>query len=307
MRPLLLFVVAPLSLCGVAQNVVPNPGFEDLLQCPDWQSQLDRTAFWSDPSEQGTPDFYHACGAAWYSVPDNTVGYQDPVDGQAYAGIFLWIYLMEEWREYLQVELTDTLKPGHCYHFSAHANLGDFSQKTTDALGVRFTENAFALPDPYPPGDVPDIALQPGTFINKADWTLFEGDYVASGTERFLMIGNYKSDAQTTLVLDTGGTGNFVYCYIDLVSLVPCGTTTNSIEENVVSIIDGPTLFSDQLRIRMPHAGSTFVVSDMNGREMIAGRAGQPYVDTSAWPAGVYIVELRSSNARPIRTKVVKQ
>ena len=87
------FIVAVLAMYGGAhaQQLVPNPGFEELLQCPDFQSQLDRTAHWFDPSAGGTPDYFHACGAPLYSVPDNAAGVQDPVSGQAYAGIFLWI------------------------------------------------------------------------------------------------------------------------------------------------------------------------------------------------------------------------
>ncbi len=90
------------------QNLVPNGGFEEVLECPDFQSQLDRTAHWFDPSEMGTPDYYHACGDPWYSVPDNTVGFQEPVDGQAYVGMFLWIYLLEDVRELIEVELLST-------------------------------------------------------------------------------------------------------------------------------------------------------------------------------------------------------
>jgi hypothetical protein len=308
MRSFVSLFFLPLATIVSAQNLVPNPGFEELLQCPDWQSQLDHTAFWSDPSEGGTPDYYHACGTDWYSVPDNTVGYQDPMDGQAYTGIFLWIYLMEEWREYLQVALLDTLKEGECYHFRMHANLGDFSEKTTDALGVRFTENAYALPDPYPPGDVPHIALQPGTLLNKVDWTVLEGDYLATGNERFLMIGNYKSDAQTTLVVDTGGTGNFVYCHVDSVSLVPCEPIKAGVEENADVIVDGAMPFSDELRLRIPRdVASTFIVSDANGRMMITGRASDRCIGTSAWPAGMYVIEVRATNGTSIRTKAMKQ
>lgn len=45
-------IVAVLAMYGGAhaQQLVPNPGFEELLQCPDFQSQLDRTAHWFDPS-----------------------------------------------------------------------------------------------------------------------------------------------------------------------------------------------------------------------------------------------------------------
>jgi len=291
-----------------AQNLVPNGGFEEVLECPDFQSQLDRTAHWFDPSAMGTPDYYHACGEPWYSVPDNTVGFQEPVDGQAYVGIFLWIHLLEDMREMIEVELLNTLQAGQCYRFRMHANLGDFSQRTTDDLGVFFSDSAITTQTAEPPPVLPHIALAPGTYLNKSDWTVLEGEYVASGGERYLMIGNYLLDAQTTLVADTGGTGNFVYCHIDSVSLTPCGAIALGVEEEDTSIVEGPIPFQDRLAIRMERApGGTCRVTDMQGRLMWTGDATNAHVETSSWPVGPYAVEVRSREGRVARCVVAKR
>ena len=303
---LLAFIVA--STTVLSQNLVPNGGFEEVLECPDLQSQLDRTSHWFDPSEMGTPDYYHACGEPWYSVPDNTVGFQEPVDGQAYVGIFLWIYLLEDMREMIEVELLSTLQAGQCYRFRMHANLGDFSQKTTDDLGVFFSDSAFVTPTAEPPALQPHIALAPGTLLNKSDWTVLEGEYIASGGERYLMIGNYLLDAQTTLVEDTGGTGNFVYCHIDSVSLTPCGAIALGVEEEGMSIVAGPMPFQDRLDVRMERApGGTYRVTDMQGRLVRIGDAATAHVETSSWPVGPYVIEVRSREGRIWRRVAVKR
>jgi hypothetical protein len=218
-----------LSASVAGQNLVPNPGFEDLLQCPTGPSQLAGTAFWFDPNNnvQGTPDYFHGCATGTHSTPVSFLGFQEPADGEGYAGIFLYegSQVLADWREYLQAELLEELTADRCYQFSVLANLADNSSRTTNALGVRFYNEAVQLPDPFIPGDEPHLELPPGTFLNTTDWTALQGTYFASGGERFLMIGNYRDNANTT-VQQLSTNGNFAYAFIDAVSLVPCVPTT---------------------------------------------------------------------------------
>lgn len=302
-----------LTLAGagpaVAQNLVPNAGFEEVLACPDFQSQLDHTTHWFDPSEGGTPDYYHACGDPWYAVPQNTVGFQEPVDGVAYAGIFLWIEdVLVDWREYLEVGLTVPLVPGQCYRFRMHANLGDFSGFTTDRLGVHFATDSILSADPFPPGMSPHIALAPGTFLDRTDWITLEGEYEAGGGERFLMIGNYYDNAGTTTQAVPGGppnTGDFVYCYVDSVSLTPCGAIALDVSEAPPSFIQGAMPFTDVLHLRLPSGLEDFIVRDSTGRVLVSGRAVDVVLDSSQWPSGCYQVELKGSHGA-YRTRVLK-
>jgi hypothetical protein len=143
------------------------------------------------------------------------------------CGIFLYegSQVLADWREYLQAELLEELTEDRCYQFSVLANLADNSSRTTNALGVRFYNEAVQLPDPFIPGDEPHLELPPGTFLNTTDWTALQGTYIASGGERFLMIGNYRDNANTT-VQQLSTNGNFAYAFIDAVSLVPCVPTT---------------------------------------------------------------------------------
>ncbi|MFZ1694292.1 MAG: hypothetical protein WAT74_13925 [Flavobacteriales bacterium] len=306
MRFTVLWMAFSLLVLARAQELVPNGGFEDVLQCPDDHSQLDRTASWFDPSVNGTPDYFHACATnGWFSTPQNVVGSQEPVDGEAYAGIYLYegSQVLNNWREYLQVGLMEALVAERCYRLILHANLSNNSSRTTDALGVRFYSDSVLLPNPYPPGDMPHLSLAPGTFLTSDSWTVLEGEYIATGEERFLMIGNYRDNANTT-VQQLSTNGSFAYAYIDAVSLTPCtslGLGQGAPRTPIASIVGG------HLCIRDPGLGAMrFRLSDATGRIVADGMIQDECVVLRSPLIGVYVLELTDGSARRVE-RVVAQ
>lgn len=291
-----------------AQELVPNGGFEEMLQCPDFQGQLDRTAFWFDPGP-ATPDYFHACaGNGWFSTPQSLHGFQEPFEGQARAGEFIWIGYAAgaEQREYMEVELLEPLVKDRCYQLRLRVNLADFSGCTTDAFGARFYADSVLLPNLFPPGDPPHIALPAGTFLDRDEWTLFEGEYIASGGERFLMLGNFLFDAQTTTLPLTGGpanTGTWVYVFIDAVSLTPCGAMSSAESSSTGAprpvISDGALRWTGALE-----PGSRYRLRDTTGRLVAEGNIGSAPIPLGIAPGSIVIVECigrgRNSTSRVI-------
>src|SRR5688572_2216175 len=83
---------------AVAQNLVPNPGFEVYNNCPPDRSAIayspDYTSFptavaWVSALSNTTPDYYNTCATnPLVQLPFNTYnGYQEAHGGNAYAGI----------------------------------------------------------------------------------------------------------------------------------------------------------------------------------------------------------------------------
>src|SRR5271154_1023639 len=102
------------SIQSLAQNLVPNPSFEQYFQCPgSFNPQGSDRNFapgWVSPT-QGTPDLFNRCSFGNAGVPHNWAGVAHAHKGYGYSGIYAWIN-KSNYREYLQAKLTDSLVEG---------------------------------------------------------------------------------------------------------------------------------------------------------------------------------------------------
>ena len=88
LQPFVLLIVwLSMFSFGKAQNLVPNPSFEDFTTCP--------TTLGTGGPLQCIPwiginsaDYFNVCGGFLIGVPINILGYQEARTGAAYAGIF---------------------------------------------------------------------------------------------------------------------------------------------------------------------------------------------------------------------------
>jgi OOP family OmpA-OmpF porin len=99
-----------------AQNLVPNPSFEELSRCPNSFS-TDKNDFivpgWESPTT-GTPDHFHGCSWGEADVPFNWAGSANAHSGKGYAGMYVWNKRDDDksYREYIQCELAEPLVAG---------------------------------------------------------------------------------------------------------------------------------------------------------------------------------------------------
>ncbi len=289
-----------------AQNLVPNGGFEDIISCPTNGSQLDHTEFWTTP-DAGTPDYYHACAIAVVGVPVNLNGSQAAHTGVAYSGIWLWApggY----GGEYVEVQLTDPLQSGICYHFAMHVSLADNCQVTTDAIGVAFSDTAIAnLPGGVPLPLAQQVSNPSGVFLPDTGWLEVSGDFIAAGGEEYLIIGNFNDYVDTDTVSTTGGSYLFAYTYLDDVSVVQCAQDAVFGIGSVHDFI-GPNPFTDQLSVGSGLMGNCPLrVVDARGalvhETWINGRT---VLSTTNWATGLYVIDLTLPDGTRARGKFLK-
>ncbi len=182
-----------------AQNLVPNPSFEQYYSCPQELFVLgigfDTTVV--DWRSGGiSADYYNSCatGGSGVGVPANNVGSREPHSGNAYAGIYLYDYYVPARlvnREFVICMLQQPMQAGHQYSVSFYAGLTGtraVNLLATDQIGVSFQLN-------YPsPIGMPYSVQTPGHFLSDTTgWQRFQGVYTATGGERFLTIGNFYS------------------------------------------------------------------------------------------------------------------
>ena len=109
LRSIVFPVCLGLEVFCIAQNVVPNPSFEEYTVCPDDLAQIENAVGWS--TFWGSADYYNVCsGNSLTGIPANAFGYQAAYIGDAYIGCYTYkngpIY-----REYAQAQLIAPLTP----------------------------------------------------------------------------------------------------------------------------------------------------------------------------------------------------
>ncbi len=211
---------------GHAQQLVPNPGFEEVTSCPTFASMLGHAAPWFNPTV-GTPELYHACaGSGTYAgVPANmSGGYQQPRSGQGFAGIYTYRTDLADFREYIEVPLLAPLEAGRCYSFSMFVNMPNEFELACDAVGAYFSTGPITATNASVLPVAAAIEHPAGALItDTVGWTEVAGNYTAIGGEDHLVIGNFRTDAATNILLFHPGTWYLgqAYLLVDDVSLLP--------------------------------------------------------------------------------------
>ncbi|OFY86463.1 MAG: hypothetical protein A3K10_14760 [Bacteroidetes bacterium RIFCSPLOWO2_12_FULL_31_6] len=192
-----------------AQNLVPNPSFEQYSICPYGSYEIDKVISWSCAG--GSPDYFNSCDAAGgASVPDNFYGYQNAASGNAYVGLFTYNRGVSwpENREHIQADLISLLTIGVKYYISMdisftidpYGEVGFAANK----LGMLFT-NTTSYNASNPPANNNNSQVFIDTLISDTvSWYHFESSFIADSSYQKILIGNFFDDLNTdTLNIDT--------------------------------------------------------------------------------------------------------
>ena len=250
---ILLFVCFYASTFG--QNLVPNPGFDSLSECPFFLHQIYKAPPWFQPffypkgttSGSSSTDLYATCATHDYcKVPENIHGNQHPRSGSAYAGIIVYDPTQQDYREYIEVQLDSALRENQVYCFSIYLSLADHAEYAIDKFGVYFSADSTLDSNDFNALAylAPQIELNPGIVNDTNNWTQLTGYYRAKGGEQYLTFGNFRKDKDTYYAYDSLKKGvSLAYYYVDDVSLSPCEMPPmglNGTEETPVRIYPNP-------------------------------------------------------------------
>jgi hypothetical protein len=190
------------SAAAGAQNLVPNPGFEEYVQLPCNCMQADLTGFvnsWNTPTA-GTPDIISDqaskdCYASSKSAHWDSYGNEAPHTGHS-MGMIMTSAHDGSYREYLGVELATPMEPGRKYYAEMYVSLGDFSGIATNNLGMAFFT-----------GDLtrkPVNILLANPQINSTQvvqetegWVKISGTFTATEAFTYMVIGNFFTEEKT--------------------------------------------------------------------------------------------------------------
>lgn len=206
-----------------AQNLVPNPGFENMNYCPFGMANPEAVSSWYNPSKAST-DYYNSCSTGDVGVPDNVWGYQNALDGNAYLGLCIYGHFQPDYREYMQVRLTQKLEAGKSYCWSFWTSLQDEVGFATNGIGIGLSHDSLTDTTTIGPLPIPCIGFDNEINTDTENWKEVSGFYTATGGEEYLTLGTFFDDETIsyTQVINSGWVSGYGYYYVDKVYFGPC-------------------------------------------------------------------------------------
>jgi outer membrane protein OmpA-like peptidoglycan-associated protein len=194
--------LAILSLSTIAQeaeNLVINPSFEDAQSRKIRRiGDIDKAEGWSSATGDRADLFSAEANAPDVLTPENIYGKEEPKSGINYAGLVAYSYREKENRTYITSELATKLKKGMRYKVQFYASLAELSKYSANRLGVHLSKKGLGTDDKVP-------AIITETHVEHPEKTVFDGmygwdlvcaEYVATGKEKYITIGNFSEDGE---------------------------------------------------------------------------------------------------------------
>lgn len=160
------FTLAHLSW---AQNLVPNPGFEDVTE--------EGVAVWVQPPE---PYYHHE---------DSSQG--DPHSGQHYNGLCMYNH---DICEYMSVKLTEPMLAGQEYCLKFYIRLAEFKAvrfRLNDGIGILFSGKSGDVSRKLYRYEQPSVFARFHLMDDRFEWVEMQCNYIASGGEKYMTVGNF--------------------------------------------------------------------------------------------------------------------
>lgn len=179
-------------------------------------------------------------------TPKNFNGSQPSDFGKGYAGLYL--YAPDDYREYLQVELSETLTKGKNYRVSFYVSLAEKSDFAIKEFGVLFSNEQLEIPIKKELSKM-HLYRQKGNSYNymeigytnfysdTKDWILVHTQFRAKGNEKYIVLGNFKSNKRTRMFRTKRNANQGAYYYVDMVSVILEEPPSQNTE--LVAIVDG--------------------------------------------------------------------
>ncbi|MFH2096864.1 MAG: OmpA family protein [Bacteroidota bacterium] len=236
-----------------SQNLVPNPGFEEYTKLPNnWIVKPEKfeesLIHWTTPTET-TPDIISLLvEEGFWANPKNkkqSGGSQLPRTGNNMAG-FRTFGEGEKgavacWHEYLQAKLTGPMVAGKEYYVELWVCDAVRGIQSTNNIGVLFSDSSINTGSRVALYITPHI--NESKVVESTAWYKISGFYTPEKDCRYIIIGNFYPDVQTTNK-KIGGSISGGYYYLDdvLVRLKQPGdvATTGKPDEVIIPVEPPP-------------------------------------------------------------------
>lgn len=313
LRSAFAFLLCPIWSVGQAQNLVPNPSFEDITLCPYTWAQVDSAVSWD--IYRASPDLFNACSPGGYGTT-NVFGTRPAADGEGYVGMYCYYASLFNRREYVGAPLINPLVPGLPTNISfkvASAGGGGevFSmQYWVSGIGIKFSMEPWYEAKPTMTISNSAAVWSTAVIDYQPDWTTVSGVYVPDSAYAYVVVGNFFGDNDITIA-SASGTTPAAYYFVDDICVsqgttAPCLVTAGMQEPGTGTVGAWYDPLGGMVRITLPSGASPTAVDLLDATGRVARRtrvlnSNSVFIDATGLVPGVYLVRAEGSGrSRPL-------
>lgn len=294
---------------GEAQNLVPNPSFEDTLPNPNWGGAgliQNIITDWYSPLP-GSADYMSLIDPI---CPNCIASLQMPRTGNAYAGYYTFDTAVTNNRECVSVKLLDTLEGGKRYFVEFFVSRHEGLSYACGNMGAYFSASPITTSNGitnYTPQIENDFITE--KLLNDTEWVKISGTFIAAGNEAYLNITNFTPDSILDTTFVGGGFSNHIatYYFIDDVSVVEYIDTLPE-PPTEITLTPSPNDGTMQLKGNFP-AGTKLEFFNALGQSVyydeIPEGDQQQVISAPTLAAGIYIYVVSANGLRLKADRVV--
>ena len=305
-RLFLLIALLFFQFNAIAQNLVPNPSFEEHDGCPQLFYELWRANDWF--TVNGSPDYFNLCGTINSTkIPETAMGFQNcfNLSDSAFVGIVTGRLSMK--REMIASALQTSLTVGDKYYISFNYANGYTTglECFCNHLGVRFStfkpreaNSSVAVFDNYFIDNNSQFTID-SLNTDTTNWIKFQSSFIADSSYNYITVGNfYDNISLECLCVDSNST--LSYIFLDNICLSKDSLECTMISPSqlypfIVSVGDG------EFFINGGAIGEALEISfyTLLGQEVLnyKGTERRLFLDL---PKGIYIIKINNQSIKII-------
>lgn len=299
MKTVFIFLLL-ISTTIYGQNLVPNGGFEENVECPD-DYPGNGDVYLAEPWVGFSADYIHVC-AGQDPFYQELGAYTTPLSGNGYVRIATYLTDSYNTREFIEVELTEPLEVGEYYCVEYYCKLNAAYGIGTDGMGAFFTEEFAEYEDLviFEEGIgnriLPEAQIiSPIIHDDTLKYSQVSGSFIADKVYNYVTIGNFVNDnkLETKNVLnplpDWGGGASYA---IDDIAVWKC-----SVDVDEKNLVERPTVYSTTDGLYVKHLKDPVVISIYNLQGALVTQKSfdtDRFWDLSDLPAGMYVYKFNN-------------
>lgn len=183
-----------------SQNLVPNSSFEEFVDFSKTEPGK-----WHKVQDSDTPDYFNLNGDKPYNnIFDKYTGGASPKSGFGFIGIFCYRIHpsrdVKNVREFVEVSLHRTLVKDSLYSINISLLLDNESNIAIKNFGIYFSDKFLAGSKENKMFSLkPQIEFNSSFLDSTNQWITLQSFYKAGGFEKFIVIGNFRTDRRTSI------------------------------------------------------------------------------------------------------------